>query len=173
MTLFRLLVQVVVESSKYLLLLTEFACAHCGTEHIVKRGDGIIFLQPVVEGLQKVQSGVDKTASELAIKRLLAEIAATQTMRDEEAAQWQMNLGWAIFVILMFAMASFFCVITGGPVTPQIVTVVSTVVVTFLIVAFLNKKKKEQEEKTSKKYDGLISAKYKELRYHQDIVSRY
>lgn len=47
----------------------------CGTEHIVKRGGGAIFLKPVVEGLTKVQSGVDKTASELAIVRLRQEIA--------------------------------------------------------------------------------------------------
>jgi predicted RNA-binding Zn-ribbon protein involved in translation (DUF1610 family) len=52
-----------------------FACAYCGIEHIVKRGEGIISLAPVVEGLQRIQSGVDKTASELAIPRLEKEIA--------------------------------------------------------------------------------------------------
>jgi ribosomal protein S27AE len=51
-----------------------FACGHCGNEHIVRRGSGIILLAPVVEGLQRVQTGVDKTASELAIKRLKDEI---------------------------------------------------------------------------------------------------
>jgi hypothetical protein len=52
-----------------------FACAFCGNEHIVKRGGGIITLSPVVEGLKNVQTGVDKTASELAIQRLTREIA--------------------------------------------------------------------------------------------------
>jgi transcription elongation factor Elf1 len=52
-----------------------FACAHCGNEHIVKRAGGIIALAPVVESLQKVQTGVDKTASELAIQRLTREIS--------------------------------------------------------------------------------------------------
>lgn len=51
-----------------------FACGHCGNEHIVKRAGGVISLQPVVIGLQKVQMAVDKTASELAINRLKAEI---------------------------------------------------------------------------------------------------
>jgi hypothetical protein len=51
-----------------------FACVYCGTEHIVKRGEGVISLAPVVEGLKNVQIGVDKTASELAIKRLKEEI---------------------------------------------------------------------------------------------------
>jgi hypothetical protein len=47
-----------------------FACAHCGSEHVVKRGGGVVSLAPVTEGLRRVQAGVDKTASELAIKRL-------------------------------------------------------------------------------------------------------
>jgi len=51
-----------------------FACAHCGNEHIVRRGDGIVSLSPVIEGLARVQVGVDKTASELAINRLQSEI---------------------------------------------------------------------------------------------------
>jgi hypothetical protein len=51
-----------------------FACAYCGTEHIVKRGAGVISLAPVVEGLRKVEIGVDRTASELALKRLKEEI---------------------------------------------------------------------------------------------------
>ncbi len=96
-TTFRLLAQVVGENFKYLLLLTEFACAHCGNEHIVKRGDGIIFLQPVVEGLQRVQSGVDKTASELAIKRLMEEIVAIKAKRDEKVGGWYgSNYGWGV-----------------------------------------------------------------------------
>jgi hypothetical protein len=51
-----------------------FACGHCGTEHLVKRAGGIVALAPVVEGIKKVQIGVDKTAAELAIIRLEKEI---------------------------------------------------------------------------------------------------
>jgi primosomal protein N' len=47
-----------------------FACSHCGNEHIVNRSGGIVSISPVVEGLSKVQAGVDKTAAELAIRRL-------------------------------------------------------------------------------------------------------
>jgi len=54
--------------------LDRFACAFCGTEHVVRRSGGIVALAPVVEGLKKVQVGVDKTASELAIVRLRKEI---------------------------------------------------------------------------------------------------
>jgi hypothetical protein len=51
-----------------------FACLYCGAEHIVRRGSGVISLAPVVEGLRQVQTGVDKTAAELAIVRLTQEI---------------------------------------------------------------------------------------------------
>ena len=51
-----------------------FACSYCGQEHVVNRGGGIVSLSPVVEGMKNIQKGVDKTASELAIKRLLEEI---------------------------------------------------------------------------------------------------
>lgn len=60
-----------------------FACAHCGREHIVKRGGGIVSLSPVVDALRKVEVGVDKTAAELAIVRLQKEIAYLQTNKNE------------------------------------------------------------------------------------------
>jgi len=55
-----------------------FACMFCGVEHLVRRGGGIVSLSPVVEGLAKVQSGVERAASELAIHRLESEITALQ-----------------------------------------------------------------------------------------------
>lgn len=51
-----------------------FACAYCGVEHLVRRGGGIVTLAPVLEGLRDVQAGVNRTASELAIRRLDGEI---------------------------------------------------------------------------------------------------
>ena len=29
-----------------------FACVHCGNEHVVKRGGGVVSLKPVVEQLE-------------------------------------------------------------------------------------------------------------------------
>ncbi|MFN3980148.1 MAG: hypothetical protein ACK4SA_07185 [Caldilinea sp.] len=49
--------------------LDRFAGGYCGTEFVVNRG-GVVSLSPVVEGLKRVEKGVDKTASELAIARL-------------------------------------------------------------------------------------------------------
>jgi ribosomal protein S27AE len=52
-----------------------FSCGYCGSEHIVNRAGGVVSLSPVVEQLKKIHIGTDKTASELAIKRLKEEIA--------------------------------------------------------------------------------------------------
>ena len=64
-----------------------FACGYCGTELRVRRGGGIVSLAPVVEGLEKVQVGVDKTASELAITRLRSEISGLET-EIRESVDW-------------------------------------------------------------------------------------
>jgi reverse gyrase len=63
----------------------QFVCAHCGKEHIVKRFGNTISLSPVVDQLKKVQVGIDKTASELAIERLHREIGE---LEQEYAAVW-------------------------------------------------------------------------------------
>lgn len=47
--------------------LDHFACGHCGNEHVVRRAGGVVSLRPV-EGL------LEKTASELAIRRLQGEV---------------------------------------------------------------------------------------------------
>jgi hypothetical protein len=64
-----------------------FACGHCGNEHVVKRSGGIVALAPVVEGLAKVQMGVDKTASELAMVRLTKELPDLRDTRQQAALQ--------------------------------------------------------------------------------------
>jgi hypothetical protein len=69
--------------------LDRFACAHCGNEHVVRRGGGIVSLAPVVEGIDKVRVGVDKTASELAIRRLKEEIADLRRRREEQTGLLQ------------------------------------------------------------------------------------
>ena len=44
-----------------------FCCLHCGNEHLLKRGENVLSVTPVIEGIMKVQNGVDRTASELAL----------------------------------------------------------------------------------------------------------
>jgi hypothetical protein len=70
----------------------QFACAHCGNEHVVRRGAGIVSLAPVMEGLQKVQASSDRVRAELAIQRLTAELAEVQHQREAAEARRKMAL---------------------------------------------------------------------------------
>ena len=61
-----------------------FVCANCGNEHLVRRGGGTISLVPLTLELRKVQAGVkNRTASELAIKRIKEEIRSFETRIDK------------------------------------------------------------------------------------------
>lgn len=63
-----------------------FICLHCGTQQLVKRGGGIISLHPLVEGIARVQQGTDKTAAELAIRRLTEELTVAQAEAENALA---------------------------------------------------------------------------------------
>lgn len=51
-----------------------FACSYCGTEMLVQRRGGTVALKQIESAIQKVQTGTDKTAAELAMPRLQAEL---------------------------------------------------------------------------------------------------
>lgn len=55
-----------------------FACGYCGVSQIVQRRGGTISLKLLTDSISKVQIGTDKTAAELAIKRLGKEIVSAQ-----------------------------------------------------------------------------------------------
>ena len=146
-----------------------FACGHCGNEHIVKRGGGIISLAPVVEGLKEVRSGVDKTASELAIKRLQKEVASLTDQRTRQQASWVGTRMWlcmvAPMVLVLFSIFGFLI----DPVVGILLLIIS-IVITYRL--FTNRNNRNQEEKIKlASMDGSIRKKETELQYHQRIVS--
>ncbi len=74
-----------------------FACAHCGNEHIVTRGTGTVSLQPIREDLHVIGSGVDRTASELAIKRINAEM---NVLQGELSALKSKHNSYSLFLVV-------------------------------------------------------------------------
>lgn len=52
-----------------------FACGYCGVSQIVERHGGTISLKVLTDSISKVQIGTDKTAAELAIRRMKEEIS--------------------------------------------------------------------------------------------------
>ncbi len=69
--------------------LERFACSHCGREHLVKRGGGHISLIPFVQQLDRIGGGVDRQASEMAIRRLRED---KRTLQDR-IKEWRRDHG--------------------------------------------------------------------------------
>lgn len=164
-----------------------FVCSYCGNEHIVKRGEGVISLQPVVSGLMKVdyrvanvQQGVDKTASELAIRRLQEEISLLRKDRSKKRSAWtgdRARLGCVAFFVscfpaFVFGFVSLFSKILPfpGSTTIGIISFSIPLLVLGYVFYFINLDKKIIEKKQND-LDNLISSKIDELSYHQNIVS--
>jgi DNA-directed RNA polymerase subunit RPC12/RpoP len=54
--------------------MTSFACGYCGAEQIVQHSGGTVALRAVTDAVVRVQAGTDKTAAELALLRLQADL---------------------------------------------------------------------------------------------------
>lgn len=62
----------------------QFACSYCGAQQVVERSGGIVSLRKIATTLNEVKQATDRTASELALKRLQAEAASIEARRDAE-----------------------------------------------------------------------------------------
>lgn len=47
-----------------------FACGFCGTQQVVERRGGTLFLKLITDAITRVQAGTDKAGAELALQRL-------------------------------------------------------------------------------------------------------
>ena len=64
-----------------------FACGYCGAAQIVNRAGGTVSLKLIGESISKVQRGTDRTAAELAIRRLTGEMQEIDATR--QAFEWK------------------------------------------------------------------------------------
>lgn len=104
--------------------LERFACSYCGTEQIVERSGGVVWLRKVEMAIQAVQRGTDRTAAELALVRLGRELAeaeagkaallqkasAEKTKAEEDRAKQTL----ASFAIVLVGVPLFFAFISNG-----------------------------------------------------------
>jgi hypothetical protein len=145
-----------------------FACGHCGAEHIVRRSGGTVALAPVVAGLAKVQSGVDKTASELAIVRLTAEIKQLETKLGEMKSEQNqtsgclgcLGLSGAIMILATFSTA------LGGDSTSLSFLVVGLTVLAIAVIAARTQRPNPAQVEAEK----ALEDKRAELKRHQELV---
>jgi hypothetical protein len=139
-----------------------FACGNCGNELVVKRGGGTISLSPVVEELKGVRTGVDKTASELAITRLKIEIEDLYSQR-EIGKPSILNI-IIIFLLCIFLFISIISFIHSSLFYSGFIVVLVAAGVWY----FLKKNKSYKKKRDS--LEKKIMEKKKELRWHQGIV---
>jgi len=146
--------------------LERFACAHCGNEHTVRRSGSVVSLSPVVESLNKVQAGVDKTASELAIRRLREDIDNLNTelenITTHQVRRVQNGLGVTVIGIALL--------ISGGLFTNFLLLSILGVAVIVIGVNMLSSGIRMSEEEKSLKRN--IREKQAQLRQHEKTVSR-
>jgi DNA-directed RNA polymerase subunit RPC12/RpoP len=67
----------------------KFNCSYCGIQQIVEKKGGIIVLRQVVDAINKVQTGTDKTAAELALLRLKKEQDILYSKLAERNQAWK------------------------------------------------------------------------------------
>lgn len=175
-----------------------FACSACGNEHVVNRSGGIVTLKPIIESIAKVQVGVDKTASELAIVRLNKEITeieerisvknksrpTLQTTKFPPIFLWVFGIlfiGAAIALIISVALFDS-NEIVGGVfflIIAIMVLAIPLAIVWALRSKMKNKAKRKFDEQNRivdeeiKKLNDLLEVKNKEFSEHQNLVSKY
>lgn len=155
-----------------------FACGYCGTEHIVKRGNGIITLKPVLDSIQKVQQGVDKTSSELAIARLTEEV---QDIEGQIAKMQALDSGQLTFSILKGLGIGFIFMLIVIAIGAKVlnteegimsIAVIPILVFPLLMLAYDAYKISEQRSVEIDKLNCIKESKEEELLKHKIIVAQ-
>ena len=139
-----------------------FACAHCGNEMIVNRGQGIISLKPVIDEVKGVRKAADHTASELAIVRLQNDIdyLNSQIILKNSILQY-----FLIVVGVLGLILSFLAVINDAPALCGWFSIGCVIIVIWNIVVIIKR------SEVRKELEAELYAKRVELQKHQDIVN--
>lgn len=156
-----------------------FICTHCGVEHILKSGGGVVALHPETKRLDDIKLDTGRTASKLAIRRLSVEISSLQrSVNQLEKPQktdwlgWRRGIGSVVVGIGGFIVA--LANINSGLEEELICLFPSTILLMIFGVSKIwrlsNKVKPTERIKGIKK---TIIEKSKELNEHREIVRSY
>lgn len=69
-----------------------FACGYCGSQLVVLRNEGTVTLEVAIEAVARIQRGTDRTAAELAVRRLREDLVEIETERQRLAAEIKKQL---------------------------------------------------------------------------------
>lgn len=144
-----------------------FSCGYCGTAQIVRRSGGTISLKIVGDAIKRVQAGTDKTAAELAIKRLSGELNLINysIINNNENKRLALKENAQVFMLLSACMAIFFFVVVVAPVSAfsnifgYFIVVVFSLAGTIAVIYFGIKKHSQISGKFEETYMLLSAAK--------------
>lgn len=63
-----------------------FSCSYCGAGQLVRRSGGTVSLKPLEAAISRVQQGTDRTAAELAIRRLREDLTTLEAKEQQNRA---------------------------------------------------------------------------------------
>jgi DNA-directed RNA polymerase subunit RPC12/RpoP len=177
--------------------LDRFACAHCGNEHLVKRAQGVVALQPLTESLGGLRRATDRTASEMALRRLADELAdlkeararaerrieeCQQALRDRDRARRELiksavTLPLAFFLSLLWPLPLQLGGVIGSLAEAEgddlVVWLVLPAVMAVITVATIRRRLAAPALRTPREQrEGDLAAALERLRVVDDSVSR-
>lgn len=89
-----------------------FACGYCGIQQMVQRSGGTVNLKLIGEAIARVQLGTDRTAAELAIRRLREDLAGAETERERlnlAIAGGETITGYLVIAFIALLVATITC----------------------------------------------------------------
>jgi hypothetical protein len=157
----------------------QFVCTYCGTEHIIKRDEGIISLAPVVESWKKTQIGIERTASEMAITRLKGEIAElekeiSRVRKKRNSISKYYVFGGISALLGVMSLLSVIKISSNGQNNNAFCG--GSLLLVGAVLIFIAFQAGQQSTKTRENELNYLlrmrTQKEKELNYHENLVSR-
>lgn len=150
-----------------------YICNYCGTKHLVQKKDGGVFLQPVIQELSKVQSGIDRASSELAILRLNSEIKDLEEKRlslssNSRSSSKNSCINYLMVFGLLGAALTLIAMILNAPEVALVSILVG--LISMLFSRFLSIKDQKKLKEALLSLEENIILKRKELEFHKNNV---
>ena len=168
--------------------MNRFACQHCGREHLVRRQAGHVELTPVLAKIERISQGMDRHASELAIKRLKGERREIKERQDEwrrelwhtkqDIANARTRMIAGLFIGMVLFNGGLLALITSRttPALAPLATFVGLAASGLGLHQWFAFKRHQAHEVQVRKKLGAISDKLDacddELDHHRDVVKR-
>lgn len=150
----------------------DFSCGYCGAAQRVVRRGGTVSLALIGEAIAKVQAGTDKTAAELAIRRLRDDLEAlTQTHSTQSAALREKHSAALAFWCIGMVLAAIFSFVFLGHRNPW--GLVGLVFILYIGYAIRKKWVEEIEIQgdLSREFNVRYVKIFEEIEIHEKVVA--